>query len=115
MEIHISFQHVEMTDAIRAYVEEKVGRLEHISGRVVGAHVALLHDHARSPQKAYIAKVHLAFPGPDIHAEDAERDLYAAIDRVTDKLAQRLRHRKTRLKDNRIREARKVKFRRTDE
>jgi putative sigma-54 modulation protein len=36
-------------------------------------------------------------PGPDIHAEDRENDLYAAIDLVMNKLSRQLRKRKTRL------------------
>jgi putative sigma-54 modulation protein len=45
--------------------------------------------------------VHLAVPGPDIHAEESDADLYAAIDLVMDKLARQLRKRKTRLNDKR--------------
>jgi len=44
-------------------------------------------------------KMHLALPGPDIHGECSEADLYAAIDKTIDKIAQQLRKRKTRLKD----------------
>jgi putative sigma-54 modulation protein len=36
-------------------------------------------------------------PGPDIHAEDREADLYAAIDLVMNKLSRQLRKRKTKL------------------
>ena len=44
-----------------------------------------------------MVKIHLAVPGPDLHAEDRESDLYAAIDLVMDKLSRQLRKRKTRL------------------
>ena len=43
--------------------------------------------------------VHLAVPGPDIHAEESHSVLYAALDLVTAKLARQLRKRKTRLTD----------------
>ena len=46
-------------------------------------------------------KVHIAIAGPDIHAEEHDGDLYAALDKVTDKLARQLRKRKTRLSDKR--------------
>ncbi len=97
MQIHVSPRHLKLTAAIHGYVAEKVEHLEHLAGEIVGAHVVLMHDETAT--KAYGVKVHLAVPGPDIHAEDKENDLYAAIDKVVDKLARQLRKRKTRLTD----------------
>jgi putative sigma-54 modulation protein len=95
MQIHLSPRHLVLTAAIHSYVAEKVEHLESITDNILAAHVVLLHDETKT--KRYVAKVHLAVPGPDIHAEDAEADLYAAIDKVCDKLAQQLRKRKTKL------------------
>jgi len=95
MQIHLSPRHLVLTAAIHSYVAEKVEHLESITGNILAAHVVLLHDETKT--KRHVVKVHLAVPGPDIHAEDAEADLYAAIDKVVDKLAQQLRKRKTRL------------------
>lgn len=97
MQIHLSPRHLTLTAAIHAYVAEKIGHLEELASSVIGAHVVLLHDDKANPKKAYVVKVHLAVPGPDIHADEAGEDLYAAIDKVTDKLARQLRKRKTRL------------------
>lgn len=44
-------------------------------------------------------KIHVALPGPDLHAEDAEDDLYSAIDLTVKKLVQQLRKRKTKVKE----------------
>ena len=71
--------------------------LEQLTDRILAAHVVLLHDETST--RKHIVKVHLAVPGPDIYAEDAEDDLYAAIDKVTGKLSQQLRKRKTRIAD----------------
>lgn len=95
MHIHLSPRHLTLTSAIHSFVAEKISHLETINDRIIAAHVVLLHDEAKT--KRYIVKVHLAVAGPDIHAQDAENDLYAAIDKVTDKLARQLRKRKTRL------------------
>jgi len=99
MQIHLSPRHLVLTAAIHSHVADKVGHLEELTDEILAAHVVLLHDEKRNPKKAYHVKVHLAVPGPDIHAEDAESDLYVAIDKVVDKIAQQLRKRKTRLKD----------------
>jgi len=98
MQIHVSPRHLKLTAAIHGYVAEKVEHLESLAGEILAAHVVLLHDETAT--KSYSVKVHLAVPGPDIHAEDKEKDLYAAIDKVVDKLARQLRKRKTGLNDN---------------
>jgi putative sigma-54 modulation protein len=100
MQIHLSPRHLTLTAAIHGYVAEKVAHWEELSGEILAAHVVLFHDERKNPTKSYTVKVHVAVPGPDIHAEDSEADLYAAIDKVVDKVAQQLRKRKTKLKEN---------------
>lgn len=95
MHIHITPRHLKMTGAIHSFVAEKISHLEHLTDHILAAHVVLWHDEEKSPSKAFHVKVHLAVPGPDIHAEDGASDLYAAIDKVMDKLSAQLRKRKT--------------------
>lgn len=95
----MSPRHLTLTAAIHTYVAEKVGHMEEITDRILAAHVVLFHDEKRNPKQAYCVKIHLAVPGPDIHAEDSDGDLYAAIDKTTSKLARQLRKRKTKLVD----------------
>jgi putative sigma-54 modulation protein len=97
MQIHLSPRHLTLTAAIYGYVADKINHLEQLTDRILAAHVVLLHDETKT--KKHIIKVHLAVPGPDIYAEHAENDLYAAIDKVTGKLSQQLRKRKTRIAD----------------
>ncbi len=97
MQIHLSPRHLVLTGAIHSYVAEKVEHLEGITEQIIAAHVVLMHDETKV--KKYVVKVHLAVPGPDIHAQDAENDLYAAIDKVCDKLARQIRKRKTKRVD----------------
>jgi putative sigma-54 modulation protein len=78
-----------------------VEHLEELAGEIVAAHIVLIYDEAAKPEDRHTIKVHIAVPGPDIHAEETAEDLYAAIDMVVDKLARQLRKRKTRLKDKR--------------
>lgn len=96
MHIHLSPRHLTLTGAINSYVVDKVARLDHQTDHIIAAHVVLMHDESKKKSN-YVVKVHLAMPGPDIHAEDREDDLYAAVDLVVGKLARQLRKRKTRL------------------
>ena len=82
MQIHISPRDVKLTSAIHAYVAQKIESLEHFGLNLIGAHVAVWHDDKRAFKHAFVVKVHLALPGPDIHAEDHGHDLYQAIDVV---------------------------------
>ena len=101
MQIHLSPRNVRLTGAIHAYVAETIMRLEDIACEILAAHIVLLHDEQTASGRLYCVKVHLAIAGPDIHASDTDGDLYAAIDKISDKLARQLRNRKTRLVDKR--------------
>lgn len=116
MHIHITPRNLTLTGAIHEFVAEKVSHLEGHGETILAAHIVLLHNHDR--KKPYTVKVHLALPGPDLHAEDAEADLYAAIDRVVDKLSSQIsklktKHQKTKKHRTQLeREAEKRGFKR---
>lgn len=93
MQIHLSPRHMTLTAAIHSYVCEKVEHLESMTPAIIAAHIVLLHDETK--KKRYVVKIHLALPGPDVHAQDAEDNLYAAIDLTVGKLSQQLRKYKT--------------------
>jgi len=98
MQIHLSPRNIALTGAIHSFVAEKITHLEEYGEPIIAAHVVLLHD--KNKKNPYVVKVHLAMPGPDIHGEDAESVLYAAIDKVIDKLTSQLRKRKTRTREH---------------
>lgn len=81
-----------VTDAIRNYIEEKVGSLQ----RFLPTNQDL---EARVYIKIYdvIQKVEVTIPGNQfiLRAEEASDDLYAAIDLVVDKLERQIRRHKT--------------------
>ncbi|MDK3161922.1 ribosome-associated translation inhibitor RaiA [Kamptonema cortianum] len=100
MHIHITPRHLKLTSALHSYVAEKIGHAEDVTNDLIAAHVVLWDDEKNNPKKRFVVKVHLSLPGPDIHAEDREDDLYKAIDKVSDIILQQLRKRKTKLKHN---------------
>jgi putative sigma-54 modulation protein len=101
MQLHLSPRHLRLTAAIHRHTADKVLQLEELTDQIVAAHVVLIHDENAKPADRFTIKVHLAIPGPDIHAEESAAELYAALDLVMDKLARQLRKRKTRLTDKR--------------
>ncbi|MCL6263878.1 ribosome-associated translation inhibitor RaiA [Craterilacuibacter sp. RT1T] len=81
MNLKITGLHLEVTQPLRDYVEEKLGRVIRHVDNVIDTGVTLSVD--KLVQKAEV-NVHLA--GKDIHAEATADDMYAAIDALIDKL-----------------------------
>ena len=81
MNLNLSGHHLDITPALRTYVQDKLGRVTRHFDHVIDAHVVLSVDKLR--QKA---EVTLHVRGKDIHCACEEQDLYAAIDLLVDKL-----------------------------
>ena len=96
MQINLTGHHVDITDSMRAYVEEKIARLERHFDHVTNVHVILSVE--KLEQKAE-ASVHVA--GADVFAECTHEDMYAAIDSLIDKLDRQVIKHKEKLKSHR--------------
>ena len=101
MQIHLSPRHLRLTAAIHRHTADKVLQLEELTDQIVAAHVVLMREAGRNRGKLFRVKVHLALSGQDIHADDSDADLHAALDKVTAKLARQLRKRHTAMIDKR--------------
>ena len=96
MQISLTGHHVEVTDSMRSYVEEKIARLERHFEHVTNVHVILSVE--KLEQKAE-ATVHIA--GADVFAESVHQDMYAAIDALVDKLDRQVLKHKEKMKKHR--------------
>ncbi len=97
MNLSVSGHHLEVTPAIRQYVQSKLGRVTRHFDHVIDAHVILTADKLR--QKA---EVTLHVRGKDLHCESEEEDLYAAIDLLADKLDRQVLRYKDKLYEKRV-------------
>lgn len=94
MNLIIHGHHVEVTPALRGYVEGKLERIRRHFDNVIEADVLLsVQDKLR--QKAEIT---LRLRGNHLFAEQTEEDMYAAIDRLMDKLDRQVLRHKSRVK-----------------
>lgn len=96
MQVNLTGHHVDITDALRAYVDEKIARLERHFDHVTNVHVILSVE--KKSQKAE-ATVHIA--GADVFADAVHEDMYAAIDALIDKLDRQVLRHKEKLKSHR--------------
>jgi putative sigma-54 modulation protein len=81
MQISLTGHHIDITKALREYVDTKFERLERHFDKVTNVHVVLSVEKLR--QKAE-ATLHLN--GADVFADSTQEDMYAAIDGLVDKL-----------------------------
>ena len=90
MDIAISGRHVELTDALRATVTEKVTKAGRILDGMDRAEVRFSEDRNPRISEKEVCEVTLFGHGHIVRAKAAAPDLFPAVDRVVDKLEHRL-------------------------
>ena len=105
MQINITGHHVEVTVALRDYVNSKMDRVIRHCDNVTDVHCIL------SVQKLqHKAEATLHVSGAKIHAESIAEDMYAAIDGLTDRLDRQVKKHQEKLTDHHAREAHKQRL-----
>ncbi|HLN64539.1 MAG TPA: ribosome-associated translation inhibitor RaiA [Symbiobacteriaceae bacterium] len=81
MQVAVRGKNIEITNALREYVERKVGKLERFVDIPMNAQVNLYVERGR-----HIVEVTAALNGLLLRGEEATGDMYASIDLVSEKL-----------------------------
>lgn len=92
MRITVTGKNIEMTSALKNVVESKLERLEKYFKPDVEAHATLSVQKNRQ-----IIEVTIPFNGVILRGEEENKDMYASIDLVVDKLERQIRKQKTKL------------------
>ncbi len=92
--IHVTFRHVDPSQALKDYVIEKLGKVSKVVDKTFDAHVTLSVEKFR-----HIAEVFLTGKGITIKAFESTEDLYSAIDLVCDKVERQLKKYRDKKKD----------------
>jgi putative sigma-54 modulation protein len=100
MNLTISGHHLEVTPALREYVLTKLDRVTRHFDQVVDINVLLSVEKLKEKERRQRAEVTLHVKGKDIFVENAQEDLYAAIDQVMDMLDRQVCRHKDRLQDH---------------
>jgi putative sigma-54 modulation protein len=95
MKYNIRGENIEVTPALREYVEKKIGKLERYFEHTEDVHVHVNMKVYNDKQ----SKVEVTVPMPQfvLRAEERHDDMYAAIDLVSDKLERQIRKHKTKV------------------
>ena len=87
MHIHVNGKNIEITDAIKAYVKEKLGKVANHYDQITAIDVILTVIKNPAASGRYIAEVSCKLSGKNIHVEVSEDEsMYASINLVADKL-----------------------------
>jgi putative sigma-54 modulation protein len=98
MSITVTGRKMTVTDALRAYAEEKIGSAMKVMDiDPLDAEVVLLAEKNRSNPRRAVCEVTLYTKGHIIRVQESEEDMYAAIDVAAAKVLRQLRKFKTRV------------------
>ncbi|MCY7383341.1 MAG: ribosome-associated translation inhibitor RaiA [Microcoleus sp. CAN_BIN18] len=103
MKLVIQGKNIEITDAIREYVNQKIEKaVSHFQTLTteVDIHLSVARNPRINPKQT--AEVTIYANGSVIRAEESTESLYASIDLVADKIARQLRKFKEKRHDNKI-------------
>lgn len=100
-EVIVSGIHLELTPAIKSFVQEKMERLFRHEERIVRVRVELECDANQLPDQKFKAKGRIEIQGPDMNASVVADDCYKSVDLLVDKLDNLLRRRAGQSKDKR--------------
>lgn len=97
MQIVTNGRNIELTDAIKSHVQNKVSRLNEHFDFIQEVHVILEVEKNPRIAQNQLAEATVHVPGAIIRVEAASENLYSSIDTLVDKIERSLRKHKTKL------------------
>ena len=110
MRLQVKGKNVEVSDAIRSYAEEKLGKLERQLADPTRVELELTVEHNPSIADNHVAEATIYTKGPVLRAKEASTSMKASIDLLTDKLERQVQ----RYRDKRRHEPRRHAHRNGD-
>lgn len=95
MQINLTGQHIELTEALHDSVNSKFKKLDRFFEHINNAHVVL-----KVEKDQQIAEATLHVNQGEIHASSVSENMYAAIDSLIDKLVRQLNKHKEKLSNH---------------
>lgn len=105
MNLTVTGRHMEMTDALKSYVEGGLGKISTHFNRVIDADVVLSVEKHR-----HIAEINLHANGIRIHGQETSSDMYASVDAVLAKLDRQIKKYKDRINRHQPRTTREARI-----
>jgi putative sigma-54 modulation protein len=97
MNVNITARHLELTPALREYVEKRLSQVNKYTDRITSGHVVLNVEKDR-----HIAEVTVAVSQNSLSAKATAGDMYAAMDLVMDKIVKQLKKHIDKWKEHKV-------------
>ncbi len=107
MQLSVTFRHMDPSDALKAYVQERTTRLTKYIDKPLDAQVTLSVQKFRQT-----ADVVINANGIRIAGQEAHEDMYAAVDLVMDKIERQVKKYKERIRQHKPVQGRELTWRR---
>ncbi len=107
MNVKITGRHMEMSDALKSYIENALSKLTHHFDKIINADVVLDVEKHR-----HICEININANGMRIHSKEMSPDMYASVDAVIEKLDRQIRKFKDKIRNHKprsVEETRKYK------
>ena len=95
----IAKNNMEVSEAIRAYIEKKVGKLGRYLPTLDESKVEISREGTKLPEQRFTVQVTIDSRGVLIRAQEKSKDMHTAIDKVVDVLSKRIERYKGKLYD----------------
>jgi putative sigma-54 modulation protein len=103
MKVSIAGRHLEVTDALKAYVENGLEKIRAHFDKVIDVDVVLSVEKHR-----HIAEINLHANGVRVHSKESSSDMYASVDAVLNKLDKQVRKYRERINRHQPRHSREL-------
>jgi len=97
MDITVTFRHMEPTESLRTYAEDKVSKINKYLDFPIEAHIVLAVEKFR-----HMADVTLSLDGTMIKGVEVTEDMYSSIDQVMDKIEKQVKKYRSKVRTKRI-------------
>jgi len=101
MQLNIKGKNFEVTDRLRNYVEQKVGRLDRYLPGIIEAWVELSIEDTKAAQDRQVCQITLRTDRVILRAEERSDDMFTAIDTVLEKVNRQIDRYKGKRKNRR--------------
>jgi putative sigma-54 modulation protein len=102
MQVTVTGRHMHVTDPIRTYAEEKIGRIAKVfDAEPMNADLVVRMEKNPANPTPAVAEITLRMKRAVVRAEETAADMYAAIDMAVDKVERQMRKYKRRIIDKR--------------
>ncbi len=94
MELVISGKNTELTPEARAYIERKLGKLNHYLSNIMETKVEVIEEKTKSSEQRLVVRVTATISGSSnvLVSEERGADLFTAVDKVAAVMQGRIEH-----------------------